>query len=254
MKLISLNIWGAQVYEPLMAFLKLHAADTDIFCFQEVLIGGKGQTSRGEMKSLYEDISNILINHSGYFSEYGEGSHYGESSKNLDFKFGIAIFAKKEHKQSFVESTALYDSDKKLTDYSCRFAAGVSMAVLVLKLTIINVHGLWQESGKKDTEARLEQSQRIIDLASKTGERKIICGDFNLLPNTESIAIIERTGMRNLIKEYGITSTRSPLYRHYTDAPLFADYTFVSPDIKVQNFEVLQDLVSDHLPMMLEFA
>lgn len=247
MKIISLNTWGGKIFQPLIAFLKQNASDTDIFCFQEILAGGSGQTTRGEMKSLYEDISNILVNHFGYFSEYGEGGYYSESSKNLDFKYGIAVFVKKEYKQSFVGNVALYDSAKKWTDYNGRFAAGASMAVNVSDFTIVNVHGLWQEGGKKDSEARFEQSKLIINLASKAKGRKIICGDFNLKPDTESVKILEQS-TTNLIKKFGITSTRSILY---TKPEKFADYIFTSPDINVNHFEVLQDEVSDHLPLLL---
>ncbi len=249
MKIISLNTWGGKIFEPLIVFLKNNVSDTDIFCFQEVLAGGSGQTSRGEMKSLYEDISNILINHSRYFSEYGEGGYYSESSRDLDFKYGIATFVKKEHKQDFVESITLYDSNKKWTDYDGRFAAGASMAVHILNFTVINVHGMWQEGGKKDTEARLEQSRRIINLISKTKGGKIICGDFNLKPNTESIKILEQN-TTNLVKKFGITSTRSSLY---TKPEKFADYIFVSPEIKVNHFEILKDEISDHLPLFLKY-
>src|SRR3989344_2262709 len=249
MKIISLNTWGGKIFEPLIAFLKNNASDTDIFCFQEVLAGGSGKTSRGEMKSLYEDMGHILINYSGYFSEYGEGGYYSESSKNLDFKYGIATFVKKEHEQDFFGSITLYDSDKKWNDYDGRFAAGASMAINVLDFAVINVHGMWQEVGKKDTEARIEQSRRIISLVSKTKGGKIICGDFNLKPDTESIKILEQS-MTNLVKKFEITSTRSSLY---TKPEKFADYIFVSPEIKVNSFEVLRDEVSDHLPLLLEF-
>ena len=249
MKIISLNVWGGRFFESLISFLKQNIYDTDIFCFQEILSGGKGQTNRGEIKSLYEDMGNILIDYYGYFSEYGEGGYYGENSKNLDFKYGIAIFARKKHEQSFFQNITLYDSERKWLDYNGRFAAGAAMAINILDTAIINVHGLWLERGKEDTEARIEQSKRIINLASKINRRKIICGDFNLKPDTESIKILEQN-MINLIKEFGITSTRSILY---TKAERYADYIFISPDIKISHFEVLQDVVSDHLPLFLEY-
>jgi endonuclease/exonuclease/phosphatase family metal-dependent hydrolase len=33
----------------------------------------------------------------------------------------------------------------------------------------------------------------------------------------------------------------------------FADYIFITPDIKVKNFEVPDLEISDHLPMILDF-
>lgn len=73
-------------------------------------------------------------------------------------------------------------------------------------------------------------------------------GDFNLLPESESLKKFEEFGLRNLIKEYGITSTRSSLYQKEEK---YADYAFVSKDIEVQEFAVLPDEVSDHLPLSL---
>lgn len=79
-------------------------------------------------------------------------------------------------------------------------------------------------------------------------------GDFNLLPGTQSMKIIEE-GMRNLVKEYGVQSTRMVLYRHYDnpEEPNFADYILLTPDVGVKKFEVLPDVVSDHSPLFLEY-
>ncbi len=56
--------------------------------------------------------------------------------------------------------------------------------------------------------------------------------------------------MRNLVKEFGITSTRSS---YYAKPERFADYTLASNDIKVNEFKILPDEVSDHLAMYLNF-
>jgi len=247
MKLITLS---GKVYDPLIKFLQKYSKTTDIFCFQEILKGGNGKTNRGETKSSYEDIENIFTDYIGYFSEYGEGGYYSESSKNLDFDYGVVCFVKKSCKQSFVGGVSLYNPERKWNDYSGRFAAGSSIAITVSDYVIVNVHGLWQGSVKVDTEARLEQSKRIIDLANKIEGKKIICGDFNLEPHTESIKMIESLPMKNLIKEYKVTSTRSSFYDKDVK---FSDYVFVDYDVNVLNFQVLPDEVSDHLPLLLEF-
>jgi len=249
MKIITLNTWGGKIYKEFMDFVNKNK-DADIFCFQEILKGGNGKTHRGETKSCYEDISNILINHLGYFSEYGEGGYYSENSKDLDFKYGIACFVKRSYEQSFIESITLYDHGKKWGDYDGRFAAGASIAITVSNYVITNVHGLWQGSTKRDSEARLEQSKRIINLANKIKGKKIICGDFNLEPQTESIKMFEDLPMKNLIKEHKVTSTRTSLYAKDVK---FADYMFVDNEVEILDFQVLPDEVSDHNPIYLEF-
>jgi len=76
-------------------------------------------------------------------------------------------------------------------------------------------------------------------------------GDFNLLPETESLRIIEN-GMENLVKDYNVQSTRTSLYTRHEISGKFADYIFLSPSIKVKDFKVLPDEVSDHTALFLE--
>jgi endonuclease/exonuclease/phosphatase family metal-dependent hydrolase len=87
----------------------------------------------------------------------------------------------------------------------------------------------------------------------------MVMGDFNLLPETESVRKIERAGYRNLISEFAITTTRGSLVKkmhpEYGVGPFgfqeYADYAFVTPGIRVGSFEVPDVPVSDHLPLIL---
>ena len=116
--------------------------------------------------------------------------------------------------------------------------------------SILNVHALWNGKGKTDTAERIAQSTRISEFMATISIPKILCGDFNLRPDTESVRILEN-GMNNLIKKYDINSTRSHLY---LKEEKFADYIFTSPEIIVNSFEVLSDVVSDHLPLLLDYS
>jgi endonuclease/exonuclease/phosphatase family metal-dependent hydrolase len=117
--------------------------------------------------------------------------------------------------------------------------------------TVINFHGLWEMGkNKTDTEDRLRQSDNIISFLKTVTSPFVFCGDFNLLPHTESLKKLEQFGLRNLIKEYGVTSTRT---RYYEKEHKFADYALVSEGIEVKEFKILPDEVSDHSPMYLEF-
>ena len=79
---------------------------------------------------------------------------------------------------------------------------------------------------------------------------KVLCGDLNLRPDTESVKILEK-GMNNLIQTHKVNSTRTS---YYPKPEKFADYIFTSPEITVKAFEVLKDEVSDHSPLLLDFA
>ena len=114
---------------------------------------------------------------------------------------------------------------------------------------VANFHGLFDGPDKHDNPDRISQAHIIKDFLSRSTEAKILCGDFNLLPNSESLAMI-KGGMRDLIKENNVQSTRSKLFPL---ANKFSDYIFVSPEVTVNQFKVLDDTISDHLPMLLEF-
>lgn len=118
-------------------------------------------------------------------------------------------------------------------------------------LTMLYFHGLWTGGGKGDTEDRLNQSRRIVEFARSLPGDFILAGGFNLMPDTESIKLLESMNLRNLIKEYGVTNTRTS---HYTKPEKFADYIFITPGIKIQDFKVLRDEVSDHAPLYLDFT
>lgn len=114
---------------------------------------------------------------------------------------------------------------------------------------VVNVHGHWTGKGKSDDDDRIKQSEKIVNFLDMISLPKIVCGDFNLLLNTKSIAMIDAK-LKNLIKEHKILSTRTSLYKK---EERHADYVFVSPDIKVNSFKVLPDEVSDHSPLFLDF-
>lgn len=241
MKLVTLNTWGGRVHKPLLKFLSENK-DIDIFCFQEIYHNATkevvGSDYHDDALNLHNDISDILLNHLGYFRP-----SFGES-------YGLSIFVKKEIQVIGEGDLLIYEVQNYITGGNHpRNLHWVEINKDGESLTVINVHGLWNGNGKTDTPDRLEQSRRIKDFMDSIKGKKILCGDFNLLPDTESVKLLE-SGMKNLVKEYGVTSTRSALY---TKPIKFADYIFVSKDIEVKDFKVLLDEVSDHLPLLVEF-
>ena len=118
------------------------------------------------------------------------------------------------------------------------------------KLLIMNVHLTHRPEGKKDSKKRVDQISTIINFMNTFDCPKILAGDFNLLPDTKCIEMLESYGLRNLIKKYDVRSTRTELYKKELR---FADYIFVSPEIIVKDFKILQDIVSDHTPLCLDF-
>ncbi len=234
----------------LLEFLKSHT-DVDVFCFQEVWNGGEHMLDKKSGGSWLEKRSPTLLSDlrsvmSGYHARFRP--HF------YDF-YGLALFIKNgleivDEGEIYIYKEKGWVSPEEAGNHA-RTLQYVTIQMSEGPLTIVHVHGLWNGKGKGDSDDRLEQSRRIVDFVSALGHPFVLVGDFNLRPDTESLKMIEGIGVRNLISEYGITSTRTS---HYTKPEKFADYAFVSEGITVNDFKVLPDEVSDHAPLYIEFS
>jgi exonuclease III len=246
MKLISINAYGGKITELLLQFLKQHS-DVDVFCFQEVYHDAQGKDMvwgvLGSNLNLLVDIKKALPNYDSYYRPH------------LEDWWGLAMFAKKElpifeEGENFVHKFKGHNPAIEPLGYTAKNIQFIKTENNGKPITILNFHGLWNGKGKGDTEERLDQSRNIIKFIKTIKSDFIFWGDFNLSPDTESLQMISRElNCRELIKEYGIVSTRTSLY---TKPNKFADYVFVSNGIKIIDFKVLPDEVSDHTPLLLE--
>ncbi len=260
MKLLSLNIWGGQKHKELLPFIEDLNGKIDIFCFQEVFKSNTTTFSSGFKTNIYSDLEKILKDYRVFYAP--TFTNYDLIKKvEFDMLFGQATFVKKNI-EVVSEGTVFvhrkFNDTRVLTheNHGSYWDLPRNLHYVVVgnkrnNFLIANVHGLWRPQGKGDTKESLEQSDKIMNFLNSYKSRKIICGDLNLGPDTQSIKRLEKD-MVNLIKENKIKNTRSKFYlrKDY----YFADYVLVSPDVKVKKFEVMDKHVSDHLPLYLEFA
>jgi exonuclease III len=251
-KIISLNTWsGRGGNEALLNFFRKNK-DVDMFCLQEVWEGGDdfapiwGNGVDAIDTKLITNIKNALPEHECFFRP-----HYMDwyglaifAKRQLDIREEGDVFVFKERKDAFIddEGGTAVNHARNLQYMTIKTDKGERI--------IANFHGLWNGKSKEDTPERILQADNIRRFFKDAENPYVLCGDFNLLPENGSLKSLETIGMRNLIKEFSITSTRS---NHYKKPVRFADYTLVSSGIKVNDFKVLPDEVSDHLAMYLEF-
>jgi endonuclease/exonuclease/phosphatase family metal-dependent hydrolase len=227
MKIIFLNCWNGKIREPFFDFIKIHSKDTDIICLQEV------------NKKLHKDISTILPNFVGL-----------ESHKLVGFRqnYEISVFTSRNIKLKNYRINII--NNKEIGD---------CLTVELNDFVLCVVHGIAQPGNKFDTTDRIHQSRLILESLPKNNLPVIIGGDFNLMPNTKSIKLIENAGFENLIRKFKIKETRNRFaWNTFKNLPdyvqqHYADYCFVSKDVKVKKFTVPKVEISDHLPLILEF-
>jgi len=243
MRLISLNIWRGKLLDPLLNFLNREAAGTDLFCFQE-MVNPLGNLAKEV--DVFSAVAKALPAFQGFF-EVTQDEKGG-------LEMGLAAFIKKtdaidKEGDFFVYKTrnAMVGDDGRTLGKNLQF---IQFPKPGEELTVVNFHGIWTGDGRGDTKDRLELSKKFKGFLDMVGGTKIVCGDFNLTRDAKSLAIIDG-GMRNLVKEFGATSTRSHFFP-YSDK--FCDYIIVDKIVKVNDFRVLQEEVSDHLPLLLDFS
>jgi endonuclease/exonuclease/phosphatase family metal-dependent hydrolase len=254
MRLICLNTWGARAGEIFFDFVE-NNKETDIFCFQEIWSSRTNSDKRlenGIFVNELQRISKSLPNHVPISCPYEYNVDYaGSDPKNSTFGLASFVYSKIEI-TGVDECFVIRDRDSMIGSDARTLGRNVQRISLKIKdqeVHVFNFHGLWNSIDKNDCDERLIQSQNLLKYTNKFTGPKILCGDFNLLPNTKSLEII-KPGFRDLIKEFAIKDTRTSFY---TKDIRYADYVFVSPEIKVNDFRVLPDEVSDHAALLLDF-
>lgn len=77
----------------------------------------------------------------------------------------------------------------------------------------------------------------------------VLCGDFNVLPDSENLALLRAAGFRELVTDGGFATTRTS---HYDKPPLFADYMLINqPEVVLAFNVVTTPEVSDHCPLVM---
>ena len=264
MKLISLNIWGGKMFEPLIAFIREQAVDTDIFCFQEVFDTPTNEiVSHDTRINVFRELTLALPDFTAYFAPVLDGFDLAGPS-DIPVSCGNAVFLRRRFLITTTSSIFVHKTGgiipRTIRDEP-RAIQNVRLLVNGAPLSIYNFHGLVPEKPiisddqngrdpKIDTAERIEQARRIRAILDSDPNPKILSGDFNLRPDTESMNITKGTDLENLIETFGITDTRGP----FDPRPVrFADHTLVSKEIRVNDFRVPVVSISDHLPLILTF-
>lgn len=235
MNILFLNLWGGKLTQPLKEFL-LEQSAVDVFCFQEAY-----------------NVESVLPSFLATYQSYTVSKHV---VSNVGFDLAVYVHPR----LAVLEVVELFQEDIEIG-----MALGVRLASSSGQtVSIINVHGTSRQrvqgvfldaDEKRDFPARLRQSEGLFQFAQLQTSPVIIGGDFNILPDTESLDIFRRAGFRDLISEYGVTTTRNHYaWDRYPESRRYyhSDYVFVSPGISTPRFEVSQTEISDHLPVFLE--
>ncbi|UJW73524.1 endonuclease/exonuclease/phosphatase family protein [Rhizobium sp. SL42] len=267
MKIVSLNIWGGMLHAQLMRYLP--SINADVLCLQEVarapnarhewLTYRDGAVALQQRAHLFDEIAAVLPGHDGFFCPTARGE-LQDGQHTCWQEFGIATFVRKDipiigQALDFIHGRF---SPNGFGDHPrSRNAHGVTLFdhATAAPITVVHLHGLRDPAGKQDTPARERQTEALTSLITRLwrpGQRLVVCGDFNVLPDSHVFAALGRLGLTDLVAGRGFSDTRTS---HYTKDGRFADYMLVTADVVVTAFTVVAEPeVSDHRALLLDIG
>lgn len=267
MKIMSLNGWGGRLGAELTSFLQ--AAAPDVLCLQEVvhtpdtdkdwLSYRDGGSDLPQRANFFDEVSKSLPDHTAIFCPAAVGDLWN-GDQRISSQWGLATFIRNtlpivaQH-QGFVHG--VFSANGYGAHPRSRNAHAVRLFDFACQqpIVIAHMHGLRDLGGKQDTLERVVQARKLAALVmsvAQDGDRIVVCGDFNVLPGSETFSILGELGLSDLVQGRGFQGTRTSLYEK---PGRFADYLLVNSAVKISAFEVLKlPEVSDHCPLVLEIG
>lgn len=261
---MCLNGWGGKLHEALLPYVEANAPD--VLCLQEVihspasekdwLTYRDGDHILPQRANFFRDVSNVLPDHAAIFCPAAQGVLWDED-QSVPSQWGLATFVHRSlpiigQVQGFVHkdySPVGYGEHPR-----SRSAHGVRVYDYEASrsVSVTHMHGLRDLNGKMDTPERADQARKLLDLSRQVSEPEdvvVVCGDFNVEPDSETLAILADAGLTELVTSRGFESTRNS---HYKKPGKFADYMLINNEEAVRHFDVVRDpQVSDHCPLVL---
>ncbi|MGO4483435.1 endonuclease/exonuclease/phosphatase family metal-dependent hydrolase [Rhizobium pisi] len=265
LRIISLNAWGGRLHEALINYVR--HANPDVLCLQEVLrtpgaspgwaVYRDAGLELPQRTNLFEEISAAMPGRDGFFCPTSRGELF-DGDIVTAAEFGLATFVRKTHSViaqglDFVHGSFSADGwgehPRPRNAHCIRLFSRDNASTV----TIAHMHGLRDPAGKGDTAAREEQAEALVKLIKRVwpgDEGLVVCGDFNVLPDSATFKVLARLGLSDLVTGNGLVDTRTS---YYLKQGRYADYMLVTPGVNIAEFKVVEaPEVSDHRALMLD--
>ncbi len=248
----------------------LPGVGADVWCLQEVtrapqdgppvLEYREGAKRLEQRADLFGEVSALLPGHRGQFCAAMRGTLYDDAGRAHPSEFGIATFVRRdisvvEQVQVFVHGVFRADGWGEVPVPRPIHVMRLYDPGLGRMVCVAQFHGVREAAGKADTPARAAQAEAVaaaVQGLRKPGDAVVLCGDMNLMPDSESFARFADIGLCDLVTARGFRDTRTS---HYPKAGRCADYMLVSADLACAPFRVVEEPeVSDHRPLILEIG
>lgn len=245
LKLLHLNILYGRYIDQLVNYLK--DEDFDILCFQEVSGGRISAT----LTDNFEEIKTRL----GYqgirtqsWNLVGEKESYEANAIFYNPTFTITnkdIIYLKDYAEIPAFAGRKFQEDP-------RTVLKLELEKEGKRFRVVTTHLTWGPNSKDELH-KLEQGKKLFEYMQTVDIPFILTGDFNVNASSQVVKWIDSLA-RNLTVENHITNTLNPRTHkatHLFPPGLAVDYIYVSDDVTVKDFHVVDEDISDHLGLYL---
>lgn len=244
MKIMQLNVWLGRL-TPLILQL-IQQEKPDILTVQEVFRGGQGVKFPDNMFTIFEQLSDLFA-----FSDFSPA--HSTQIAHSSVEMGIATFSNypiTARRDFFTSGQYVGDLTQESHVENSRTLQIIKLDINGTALHILNHHGYWTRDPMGD-DVSVEKMQIVAGTVKELGNVPIIlAGDFNIVPSSPAMRVFDGL-LTDLTATHNVKTTLSPL-RNLHDIP--CDHIMINRYIIEQNFRVGNDVVSDHLPVILEFS
>ena len=239
MKILQLNAWTGRIKGALGEFLQKN--DYDVICLQEAV------WNDNRLLENFTLTVDQIKEKSGLKHDYRSANFEIEAFGSV-IKQGNVILSREEIVEQETKIVhGEYLSLKSLEDVKKQ---GYTLQIVKLKsgLNIVNHHGYWLKTPVGDEET-VAAMQKVAESVHQIEGPVVMCGDLNIIH--ASPAMRELDFMRDLTDEFGYKNTLNGLK---FGGEVACDHILVSEEVKVEKFEVLDNLISDHKALVAEIA
>lgn len=246
LSVLQLNINSDNYWDKLLSYLTSH--NFDVLQLQEVT---GPETVSGNINSKFDSFNELQkVLQQSYNGELSIANRFTSSPNSY---IAVATFYKKNVKLVKKKELTLYKretpfpSDAKSFEDEGRSLLHLELTIDGKNISFLNTHFAWAHSPKEEPH-QTKQGEIMFEYLQQVKAPFVLTGDFNLDPDQPTIQKVNALA-RNLTAENHITNTLNPrLHRAKQLFPpgVAVDFIFVSNDIHVDNFAVVEDDLSDH--------
>ena len=231
LKVLSWNIWAGKNLDGVVKLLR--EVNADIIGLQEVL----ERNSRNNA----EDLAQKLGLNYFYCKAFTDDRHPVPK-----YTLGNAVLTRFPIEKSCCHQLSSLELYRKSSETEPRTAAEATLSINGKSLNFFNTH-LAHSPALRESEMRDLQLNNLLKYLSN--HLTILTGDFNSQADSE---VIKKLSEKLINTDKDPSRTTAVDDDEHGKFNFRKDYIFVSPDIKVTSFRILDSDASDHYPILAE--